>query len=256
MIPSIQSSNERVIFVPSLQEVLTSGQLVPNFQKIVELANPSRVGGFEALARYRENCIWSNPALLFDYAERLGQVAALDMACVEQSIAYGAATVDGSLLFVNLHPSSLDQPLKLASLIASSCELWGLAPERLVLEVTEHAAIQDREAAIDTFGLLRQMGVRFAIDDMGAAHSHLSLIDEIRPSFMKVSGEFGRDIEQYPTHQKIVRNIVSLARDFDAEVIIESVETAETADVARELGVRYGQGYYFARPVSPIFHSS
>ena len=92
------------------------------------------------------------------------------------------------------------------------------------------------------------MGVQFALDDVGSSYSHLDLISRIRPSYLKISHEFGTDFEKDPSRQKIIRNIQSLARDFECEVILEGVESEATSRAAADIGARYAQGFFYARP--------
>jgi EAL domain-containing protein (putative c-di-GMP-specific phosphodiesterase class I) len=98
------------------------------------------------------------------------------------------------------------------------------------------------------FDELRELGLRFALDDHGSAYSHLSLINRIKPSFIKMSQTFGTDFENDPTKERIVRHTVSLARDFGCEMILEGVESAETARAAALIGVTLAQGFHFGRP--------
>jgi EAL domain-containing protein (putative c-di-GMP-specific phosphodiesterase class I) len=98
---------------------------------------------------------------------------------------------------------------------------------------------------------LRARGFAFALDDVGIAYSHLSHIDAIAPKYLKVSQEFGGSFERDATRTKIVRNVLSLARDFDCQLVLEGVETASTRDAARDEGITLAQGYFFGRP-API----
>ena len=92
------------------------------------------------------------------------------------------------------------------------------------------------------------MGVQLALDDVGVSYSHLDLISRIRPAYLKISHEFGTDFEKDPSRKKIIRNIQSLARDFECEVILEGVESEETSRAAADIGARYAQGFFYARP--------
>ena len=119
---------------------------------------------------------------------------------------------------------------------------------RIVLEITEQASLNDRPAALDTIAGLRELGLRFAFDDFGVAHSHLPLIGAIKPAFLKISQDFGTDFENDPTRTKIILNVLSLARDFDSALILEGIERESTARAAADLGIPLGQGYLFGRP--------
>jgi EAL domain-containing protein (putative c-di-GMP-specific phosphodiesterase class I) len=83
---------------------------------------------------------------------------------------------------------------------------------------------------------------------VGTSYSHLDLISRIRPTYLKIGHEFGTGFEKDPARKKIIRNIQLLARDFECEVILEGVETAETSRAAADIGARYAQGFFYARP--------
>ncbi|HVT03663.1 MAG TPA: EAL domain-containing protein [Thermoanaerobaculia bacterium] len=235
--------------VPLLNDVIASGNLIPHFQPIVSISEPKQILGFESLMRYRCESIFSNPATLFEYALRKGSIVELDAACVERSFLYGTALADPQLLFVNIRPELLSRPNLIFRTVTEAARWCDLPLSNVVLEITEDAAVSDRHEAIENLDRLHEAGVRFAIDDVGIAHSHLNLIDHIAPAFLKISHEFGHDFELDETKIRIVRNIVALARDFSAEVILEGIETEQTLRAAESLGIRRGQGYLFSRPL-------
>lgn len=121
---------------------------------------------------------------------------------------------------------------------------------------TEQASLSDTAPALAIVEQLWGAGVRFAFDDTGMAHSHLPLIDKLRPSFLKIGQQFGTLFGSEQTKTKIVMNIVSLARDFGAEVIIEGIEDRSTARAAADLDIHFGQGYLFGRPSDPFSGST
>ena len=119
---------------------------------------------------------------------------------------------------------------------------------RVVLEITEQGSLTDEHSALHTIERLKAAGVRFAFDDIGVAYSHLPFIGKVRPSFLKISQHFGTSFESDSTKTKIVHNLVALAKDFECDLILEGVESETTANAAQELGIKYGQGFWFARP--------
>lgn len=237
-----------VIHMPMIDEIVASNALQPFFQPIVTLDKHPLPIGFESLARYRDNVLLRNPEVLFRYASRKGRVADLEVACVSQALKAGAALARTGALFLNLHPDVLREGRKLYDTLLKESETHGISLPSIVLEITEQASLPDDRSAFNTFEELRRIGVRFALDDVGVAYSHLPFIDRIQPSFLKISQHFGTSFETDPTKMKIVGNLVSLASDFGCTLILEGIEHAETADAAAALGIRYGQGFLFARP--------
>ena len=122
--------------------------------------------------------------------------------------------------------------------IFSQARAAGVGLDRLVLEITEQGSLINTPAVIKTLNDLRAQGIRFAFDDVGVAYSHLPLMDEVRPSFLKVSQHFGTGFEKDPTRTKIVMNLLSLATDFNCDLILEGIQDESTATMAAPIGRR------------------
>ena len=236
-----------VIKVPLLDEILTGNLLSTVFQPIVSLASGDRVG-YEALTRCRSDSPFRNPETLFTYATRKHRVTDLEVACIRNSIQSGAALGRSTPLFLNVHPVALASGKPILDTVTSQAERSGVSLNRIVLELTEQASLSDELKSLDTISQFKAAGVRFAFDDVGVAYSHLPFMGKVRPSFLKISQDFGTSFEADTTKTKIVRNLLSLANEFECELILEGIETAATAKAAAELGIRYGQGFYFAVP--------
>jgi EAL domain-containing protein (putative c-di-GMP-specific phosphodiesterase class I) len=237
-----------VMRVPSLDHVIRSPSFGPVFQPIVDMsgAGAATVHGYESLARFHGE-FFENPATLFEYASRKGRLVDLELACVRHTLAQAAPLAATARLFINIHPVVISSP-QLAAALTKALTAAGIAAERIVLEITEQSSLGNSEMVGERCGELRALGFSFALDDVGMAFSHLTHIEQIQPVYLKVSQDFGTDFQVHPSRSKIVRNVLSLARDFDCELILEGIESAETRDAARDLGIRLGQGYFFARP--------
>ncbi len=244
---SAHGGHARVIRMAPLDEIIGSEQLRLQFQPIVRLDGTTSVFGYEALARYRTDSFLRDPSLLFKYAARKHRVIELELACISRSLRDGAALSRKGLLFLNVHPATFASA-DFHETIASQARRAGVDPARIVLEITEQGSLDNRPAVIRNIGELRELGVRFAFDDLGMAYSHLPMMDVVRPSFLKVSQDFGTSFEKDPTRTKIVVNILALARDFESDLILEGIEEESTALMATQLSIPLGQGYYFARP--------
>ncbi|MGH9422285.1 MAG: EAL domain-containing protein, partial [Thermoanaerobaculia bacterium] len=231
--------------VPTMDEVIGGGNLRPCFQPIVSLTNGER-HGVESLARYRGGGLFARPDLLFDYAARRNEVPRLETACIEGTMREATVFPDSLNLFLNIHPAALDD-MGVVLALESSARKSGIDLSRVVLEITEQQEIRQQPLLFESIERLRNLGVRFAFDDVGIAYSHLPLIERIRPSYLKISQLFGTRFESDPTRTKIVRNIAGLAAEFNCAIIIEGVEDESTAEAARDLGIAFGQGYLFGR---------
>ena len=233
-----------VMRVPSIDEILHTDTITAAFQPIVSLTdNGVAPVAYEALTRVRGEWLPAGPASLFDYAGRRERLADLNVHALTRALADASALPGEPLLFINVDPVTFDHGSLLQKL-----DRQGVALNRIVLEITERSAFTDEAAATRVCAELREAGVRFALDDHGSAYSHLSVIDRIKPAFIKISSMFGLGLESEPTKQAIVRNIVALAREFACETILEGIECEATARAAIDAGVPLAQGYHFGRP--------
>jgi EAL domain-containing protein (putative c-di-GMP-specific phosphodiesterase class I) len=245
---SSSASDVPIIRMPMMEEILRGTALRPYFQPIIMLARGAATYGYESLARYRENPLLRDPAVLFHYAERKHRVSDLELACAAATLEAGSVLARRAFLFLNIHPDTFSDARGLCDRLLRHCQEAGVNPDRIVLEITEQATLTGGPLMLESVGELRAAGVRFAFDDVGVAYSHLPWIDKIKPAFLKVSQQFGTAFETDPAKTKIVANIVSLARSFGCEVIVEGIEDTATATAAAEMGIAYGQGFLFARP--------
>ena len=239
----------RTLRVPTIGEVIHQGSIAMAFQPIVPLAGSAkRPMAFEALVRGKRRFPLGGAAALFDYASRCSRLDELNRASMRCAIAEAGRLPAGAALFVNVDPIAFDESF--VEELTTATGRHGIDAGRIVLEVTERSGFPDPNQAARLFDSLRERGVRFALDDHGSAYSHLELITRIRPSFVKISSRFGTGFESDEAKGRLVRHIAALARDFEAASILEGVETAETAEAARDAGIDFAQGYYFGRPRS------
>ena len=196
----------------------------------------------EALLRTDEPTLRS-PIDFIEAAERLGRAPELGRIIRGRIAAEIAEAPPTTQIFVNLHPSDLvDDEL---------CSSRGvLAPfaERVVLEVTERAALEQVRGLSAAVVRLRALGYRLALDDLGAGYAGLSSFALLEPEIVKVDMSLIRGIHQSPVKQKLFRSFTALCRDIDTEIVAEGVELAEERDCLKDLGGDLFQGYLFARP--------
>jgi EAL domain-containing protein (putative c-di-GMP-specific phosphodiesterase class I) len=238
------------IHLPNIDELIASEHLLPAFQPIVDLSEHGRIGhGFESLARFDAASLpFCDPQFLFEYARRTGRIADLELACLRRTLREAAALPRGAKLFINIHPHALREGTRLTRTLVADAHEHGVPLTNVVLEITEQEKLDATPGITQTIDELRAHGVQFALDDVGTAYSHLDRIECVRPSYLKISHEFGTDFEKNPTRRKIIRNILSLAQDFECEVVLEGIESESTSGAAEEMGARYAQGFYYARP--------
>jgi len=211
------------------------------FQPIVSWSERS-VYGYEALVRTDEQAL-PHPDTLLAAAERLFRLAELGRtirgcsASAVDSIPYHAA------LFVNLHTRDLLDD----SLLSGDAALSQHAG-RVVLEVTERAALDEVKDVRQRVAALRALGFRVAIDDLGAGYAGLNSFAYLQPDIVKIDMALVRNVDKEPTKQKLIASMTKLCADLGIIVIAEGIESCEERDVLVDLGCDLLQGYLFARP--------
>jgi EAL domain-containing protein (putative c-di-GMP-specific phosphodiesterase class I) len=200
------------------------------------------VFAYEALLRTEEPAL-RNPLDFLDAAERLGRTAELGRLarkCVADQIPYAPPLAK---IFVNLHPTDLvDEEL------GSSAGALSPFAHRVVLEVTERAALEKVPGVTAAVLNLRKLGFGIALDDLGAGYAGLSSFALLEPEIVKVDMSLIRGIHQSPVKQKVFSSIATLCRDLGVQIVAEGVEVAEERECLDGLGGDLYQGYLFARP--------
>jgi len=243
----------------ALENALEKQEFELHYQPIVRLKDRS-VAGFEALIR------WPHPergmilpSAFIPAAERSGLIAPMGRwivrtaaASLAQLDARQRASAPGRpalFMSVNLSVRQLGDTQLIASL-AAAIQRHAIAPERLRLEITESALFDNLEAASDFLEQCRAVGVELLVDDFGRGHSSLSYLYRLPISGIKVDQSYIGDLVDYPASSKVVGAVAKLAESLSLDAVAEGIETAEQCAVTRNLGLKFGQGYYFAPALS------
>jgi EAL domain-containing protein (putative c-di-GMP-specific phosphodiesterase class I) len=217
------------------------------FQPIVDV-NAHEVFSYEALIRGPSN----EPAY-----QILGQVPAESMLEFDQKariVAISLATRLGIGCHLNLNflPQSLDSPASILTTLEAA-ERFRLPIDRMVLEVTERAVIDDQAHFAEALNVYRGVGLKVAIDDFGAGYSGLNLLADFQPDQIKLDMKLVHGIECCGPRQAIVRAIDQACRDLGIDIIAEGVETVEEYTWLANQDIGLFQGYLFAKPAFESF---
>jgi EAL domain-containing protein (putative c-di-GMP-specific phosphodiesterase class I) len=151
---------------------------------------------------------------------------------------------------VNLSAKQFGRP-GLVNRIADILSSTAISASDLRLEVTESSLMSHEDTAQATMQGLRSLGVGLHMDDFGTGYSSLNHLHRYPFDTLKIDRSFIQEIVEKRSSAEIVRTILRLAHSLDMEVVAEGIETAEQAKRLRSIGCRLGQGYYFARPMTP-----
>jgi EAL domain-containing protein (putative c-di-GMP-specific phosphodiesterase class I)/ActR/RegA family two-component response regulator len=215
------------------------------YQPIVRF-EAKEVYGYEALMRTTEPTL-PHPGAVLDAAERLGRLRELGRAVRDKAAEGFANAPAGATLFVNLHTLDLSDD----GLLAVTAPLTKIA-SRVVLEITERAALDEVKDARARVAALRAIGFRIAIDDLGAGYAGLTSFAQLQPEVVKLDMSLVRDVHKEPTKRKLIHSMTQLCREMGMLVVAEGIETQDERDALSGLGCQLLQGYLFARPGRPF----
>ena len=210
------------------------------FQPIVDV-RAREVFAYEALLRTDEESLRRTDHFIAT-AERLDRVHDLGRA-VRRAVATAAEQApDRVNLFVNVHGLELGDE----EMFALTNPLVPLAP-RVVLEITERTGL-DPAAGPSRVAMLRKLGFRIAVDDLGAGYAALGALASLEPEIVKLDMSLVRDIHEHPTKRRVVAAIAMLCKELGGRVVAEGVETRDELNVIVDAGIDLIQGYLLAKP--------
>ncbi len=249
---------ERVALLNDLQEAIAkASEFVVYYQPVLRLET-GEIAGVEALVRWQHPQRGLLPPDQFiSLAEESGAILPLGRWVLEQACRQVRAwQVEYPLaprltVAVNVSVRQLQHPGFLQE-VREALEGSALDPGDLVLEITESVMMQDVETMIARLGELKSLGILLAIDDFGTGYSSLSYLQQFPLDILKIDQSFVSTVSQGVDGSDLTRAIVQIARTLGLETVAEGIEQIEQLSALRSLGCDLGQGYYFARPLSPV----
>jgi diguanylate cyclase (GGDEF)-like protein len=232
-----------------LGQLLFNGQLHPVYQPIAGLSDGT-LHAHEALIRGPVGHPLHRPDALLAAARLEGLLQAFEIGAVLAALRDWRRRDQPGRLFLNISADALVSIARGAGLPQMVTEITraGLQPRSLVLEITEHDRISDMNALAGVVEQIRHHGVGLALDDFGDGHSSLRLWSQIKPDIVKIDKYFTRDISRHAENLQTLRALMQIAEVFGSDLVAEGIETADDLRVLRDLGVRFGQGYFLGMP--------
>ncbi len=247
------ASHSRLHWRRRLAEALEGDRLVLYAQPIVDLAT-RKAEQYELLLRLQnDDGSLALPGSFLGVAERFGLIREIDRQVVQRAIRLLPALDDkapGARLSVNLSGKAFADE-QLVPIIRRELNAAGVDPSRLVLEITETAAIRDLSQAQKFMRALKSLGCQFALDDFGVGFASFSHLKHLPVDYVKIDGSFVRHLTVDEIDQHVVRALVEVAKGLGCATVAEFVTDEETVRLLRTLGVDYGQGFHLGEP-API----
>ncbi len=254
-----EALNDEVCRRTSLEQAMREPALLSQlsllFQPQVDLRS-QRVTGMEALVRWNHPLLGSiAPDEFIPLAERSGAIIPIgDWVMIEscrQAARWREAGVPPFTVAVNVAAAQFRSG-NIPRLVMDVLAETGLPASCLELEITETGIMHDVKDAAATLKVLSKRGVRLAIDDFGTGYSSLSYLRQLPVDRIKIDKSFVQNVHDNADAREMVAMIASLAQNLRMGVVAEGVETRPQAELVRDLGCAYAQGYYFGRPAAGL----
>ncbi|MBX3234405.1 MAG: EAL domain-containing protein [Labilithrix sp.] len=212
------------------------------FQPVVDLRT-GRIAGAEALARFKSppGETYRTPDLWFDDARRCGLATELELLAIASALSRLDEMPHGTYLALNASPSTL-VTTELRELISA------VPGERIVLELTEHARVDDYDTLHAAIGWLRARGTRLAVDDAGAGFASFQHILRLQPDIIKLDRSLTSGVDANPVRFALASALVTFAASLGAKICAEGIETSAEMIALQQLGIAKGQGYFLGKP--------
>ena len=247
----LRGTHKRVHWARELREVLDDNRVMLYSQPVIRLADRTSVHQ-EILVRILDrNGGLVLPGQFIEVAESLGMAQEIDLRVVSKliDVLQGSEFRDRKTrFFVNLSRTSISD----AHWVRRFQSMLAAAPidhSQLVFEITETAAMSSVDVTQEFIAQMKSMGCRFALDDFGAGFSSFYFLKRFDVDYLKIDGSFVRDLASDNASRLFVRALCDVARGLNKQVVAEWVEDQTVMDILVEMGVQYGQGFLFARPL-------
>jgi EAL domain-containing protein (putative c-di-GMP-specific phosphodiesterase class I) len=236
-------SEKRKLEWSRIRSILDRDDVDVEFQPVFDLVD-CKIVSLEALARFWTEPMRS-PSVWFAEATEVGLGAELELAAIRSALQRLDEIPDDIALAVNVSPSTALEP--------EFCKLLLDVADRIVIEITEHAQVDDYDALRVALAPLRERGAKLAIDDVGAGFANLRHILRLAPDLVKLDLSLTQEISRDPAREALASSLVGFAEGVGAAIVAEGISSDEDLSLLRSLGVDYGQGYHLARP-SALLH--
>jgi len=230
-----------------VRQALQEDRIDAFLQPIVNVGGKD-VFGYEVLARIKEDGKVINAAEFMELAEDLGMGEEIDMRVFEKGLeAKKTGKLEGKRLFFNLSSQTFCNIERMRE-IPEQIKAMGVAPQEVVLEITEREALPHISELSSLINELREYGLAFALDDFGSGFSSFMYLKFLPVDYIKIEGTFVRHMAHDDRDRIMVEHIHNLSEKFGMQTIAEYVEDEVIHHLLDDIGIHYGQGYHYGHP--------
>ena len=240
---------ENTAKVQTFKKMVAAMDFTLNFQPIVSLGNLA-ISHYEILTRFRDG---GSPYEWITFGEAVGLAMDFDLAVCNQSIAYINKLPKNhtNKFTLNISGQSIENE-QFVSDLRRLLYLHKNLPGMLMFEITESANIQNLEKVNNVIGLLQGDGFKVCLDDFGAGSASYQYLHKLQVDYIKLDGSYVQHIFDAPKDQMMVRHLAQLCADLKVGMVAEHIETADEALLLKSMGIGYGQGYWFSKPLPAL----
>ncbi|HQP09805.1 MAG TPA: EAL domain-containing protein [Candidatus Omnitrophota bacterium] len=242
-----QVQKEQGALATELKKILSEEMITPYFQPIYSMKTGLPIG-LEALSRPPTSGLIDNAEFLFKTALILDMYSEVERVCWKTAVARWKATINQEKLFLNCTPYFIESGRLNEGFIAG----LEIDPGSIVLEITERTAIQKYNVFLKELDMLRNIGIKIAVDDVGSGFASLDTVVEIRPDIVKIDRQLVRELHKDDLKYNIMQAIISFCKKSKVLTVAEGIEEEKELEAVNELGVDAVQGYLLARPAPEV----
>lgn len=248
----IQKSTEVGEKLTILRHAMKNDALIPFYQPIYNLKD-SRVDKYEVLMRIKQKNKYLAPFPFILIGEKFNLIQKMDLMVIERALKYKAKIDQNDELIFSFNVSGKclndDSHLNAVTEFVSK---YGINPACIQFEITETSAIHNIDLVANIIDCYVAKGYRFLIDDFGVAYSTIDYLKRIPCDYLKIDGEFIKEINISEENAYLAQSIVLMAKAYNKKTIAEYVENEAIFETVKRMGVDYVQGYYIGRPEATI----
>lgn len=241
--------------IKELDKAIENQEFIPYFQPIVDI-HTGRIKGVETLVRwYHHEAGFISPGEFIPISEKTGQIFKITDIIIDKSFkqkqVWNEMGYKNLTMNVNISSKSINRG-NIRFQLEDKLKEYKLQGQEIILEVTETASIEEEnvEEALLLLHKFRGLGLSIALDDFGTGSSTLARLHVIPADFVKLDKGFIDNIEVSEAERKIAESIIKLAHNLNLGLIVEGIERKEQVRILKEMGCKWGQGYYMSKPVS------
>jgi EAL domain-containing protein (putative c-di-GMP-specific phosphodiesterase class I) len=238
---------DQIVVREKLQDLILRERVVTAYQAIMELKDRT-VLGFEALSRGARGTGLESAYALFGAAEDHGLLVELDRLCRRRALLSSGRIPTNAKIFVNTLPATIRDPQFRGKALIDFLDRAQVSPDRIVIEITEKLVIENYNLFREAMAYFTDLGMSFAVDDVGAGYSGLESIARLKPHYLKIDISLVRDVHVSLVNREMVKAIIAMGHGIGAAVIAEGIHTEDEALALQTMGIDWGQGYLLARP--------